>query len=166
MNKIDYVIFHCSDSNFGDRDEINTWHKMRGWSQIGYNGVILNTNPKSGQNVPENDGMFQEGRGLDFSSYVEENEVGAHTLDYNKNSIGFCLIGNVKFTVKQFQTALSLARLFKAINPAVQIKGHYEMPTANGKTCPNFDMSIFRTILDSNDFSESNIKSKLSKFIN
>lgn len=166
MKEIEYLIFHCSQSEFGDVEVIRGWHKQKGWRDIGYNGVITNGYLKTSKEFDEEfDGRFQEGRALDFSSYVETEEIGAQTLGYNSRSIGICLIGDKKFTVKQFQTALSVAKLFKAVNPGIKIKGHKEMSTARGKTCPNFDMDTFRTMVEVSDFTESNIKDALSGYV-
>ena len=150
MNKIENLIFHCSDSTWGDVDVIRKWHvKDRGWRDIGYNGVILNGYRKNSKDFNSKEvGEFEKGRGLDLDIYVNTDERGAHVLGYNKNSIGICLIGKDKFSVKQFETAIYFARLFKRVNREISIRGHYEMPTANGKTCPNFDMDLFRNLVN------------------
>jgi len=157
MAKIKNVIFHCSVSDIGDRELIREWHLERGWRDIGYNGVILNGQRRVHAYDAEIDGLFEEGRSLDFSDTIEYEEQAAHALGYNHNSIGICLIGIDLFTVKQFQTALSIARVFKSINPGIDIKGHYEVPTTD-KTCPNFDMDAFRAVLYTNDFSDIHIE--------
>lgn len=73
MNKKELII-HCSDSphSHHGRDEIDRWHKERGWSGIGYHWVI------------ERSGELKEGR--------KESQTGAHTLGHNKE-IGLCLCG-------------------------------------------------------------------------
>lgn len=166
MREIEFLVFHCSDSTWGDVKEIRKWHLERGWRDIGYNGVVLNGHRDYNTSYnEEEDGLFEEGRSLDFSSYIEGEEIAAHVLGYNSRSIGICLIGKDKFTPKQFQVALSIARLFQGINPAIQIKGHYEMPTANGKSCPNFDMNIFRDLLEFGNFSEEAIEDYLEEWL-
>lgn len=54
------------------RDEIDRWHKSRGWRGIGYHRVI----------AP--DGTIALGRSL--------HEIGAHVLERNRGTIGICLI--------------------------------------------------------------------------
>jgi hypothetical protein len=159
--EIEYLVIHCSDSLWGDRTEITKWHKERGWKDIGYNGVILNGLVSHNSIYDKyKDGSFEVGRGLDLDKLVDPEEVGAHSLGYNTNSIGVCLIGKNKFTFNQFNTLLSFVRLFKAINLNIKIKGHYEMPQSGGKTCPNFDMNLFRALIDDPD---KNIKDLMGK---
>ena len=120
------IVVHCSDSPQGRGDNAETidrWHRERGWSEIGYNYVILE------------DGIVEEGRSLD--------KFGAHAKGYN-DYIGICLIGIDSFTEEQF---ISLAQLIIGLLEQFQldtdtIKGHYEVSTY--KTCPNFDVNEFK----------------------
>lgn len=166
MREIEFLVFHCSESSWGDVEEIRKWHLERGWRDIGYNGVILNGHRDYNSFYKEEeDGLFEEGRSLNLSSYIEDGEVAAHVLNYNSRSLGICLIGKDKFTLKQFQVALSIARLFQGINPNIRIKGHYEMPTSRGKTCPNFSMLAFRDLLDFGNFSDEAIEDYLEDWL-
>jgi hypothetical protein len=163
---IEYIVFHNSESDFGNVEIIRNWHLERGWRDIGYNGVITNGHIKHGSDYNYlDDGMFQEGRGVDLNNRVTSDERGAHVLSYNGKSLGFCLIGRYRFTIEQFRTAANTASLFKKICPSAEIKGHYEMSTARGKTCPNFNMHDFRELVKSNDFSDTNIKLIMSNNI-
>jgi hypothetical protein len=147
-NNIDYLVLHCSVSEFGDVELFRRWHvEGNGWSDIGYNAVILNGYRTENRFDQGEDGLIEEGRSLDFSAYIEREERGAHVLGYNGKSIGICLVGNKKFTVRQIQSAVAICRVFKRICPTIMIAGHYEMPTANGKTCPNIDMGSFRQLV-------------------
>lgn len=148
MAKITNVIIHCSDSEWGTAAEIRRWHLQNGWSDIGYNWVILN-----GLLVPETkaqkklymhllDGMIEVGRRIDGDSYLVGAEVGAHALGYNDKSLGVCLIGVKNFTKGQFW---SLARLSEQIQkiwevPSNMFLGHYDVAM---KSCPNFDVQRF-----------------------
>lgn len=76
------VIIHCSATRPGwledysvywKRDEIERWHKARGWRAIGYHRVI------------DRDGAIAIGRSL--------YEIGAHVRGHNRGTIGICLIG-------------------------------------------------------------------------
>jgi len=138
VRKIDLIVFHCSDSTWGDRDAIDKWHQQRGWSGIGYHYVILNgfihSNSKYDQEL---DGIIQTGRPLKSS--------GAHVRGLNKHSIGICLIGKHHFTSAQL---LSVRELMKQIRKELQcelkVKAHYELD--DKKTCPNINANLLRML--------------------
>lgn len=139
--KISYIIVHCSDSDWGDAQVIDKWHKANGWRGIGYHYVIMNGRRTPHYEEEIYDGILEDGR--------EIKDPGAHAVGYNSNSIGICLIGRAEFTTAQLHSLLIL--LVKLID-TYEIKidnilGHYETENANGKTCPNFDMKIIRKIL-------------------
>ncbi len=142
MREINKIIVHCSDSEFGDRDLIDRWHRERGWNGIGYHYVICNGFPQHGTRyIPEHDGLIQEGRTLET--------VGAHCKGHNKDSIGICLIGRRCFTAKQLYD--SLPRLLRSLLAEYglhhrQVFGHRDFNKM--KTCPNFDIALVQTILD------------------
>jgi len=73
--KINKVIIHHSASPVDTTvEDIDRWHKARGWSGIGYHWVLLE------------DGTWAKGR--------HENKTGAHCKGHNKGSIGICVTGN------------------------------------------------------------------------
>ena len=111
MSKLRDIIFHCSMSEWGDVDVIRKWHvEGNGWRDIGYAGVILNGYRKNDKIYhPEEDGVLEVGRGFNLDSVVDSTERGAHAKGFNQESLGFCLIGDKKFTVNQFRTVLHLA---------------------------------------------------------
>jgi hypothetical protein len=150
MSKIKKLVFHCSDSPFGDVDLIRKWHvEGNGWRDIGYNLVILNGHLKNSKDyLSSHDGRIDEGRGLDLNKTIDSDEQGAHAKGFNKEAIGVCLIGRDTFSVQQFESALILAKMFKKLIPSIEILGHYELSTAGGKTCPNFNMGEFRELID------------------
>lgn len=83
------IVLHVSASTWGTRDDIDRWHRSRGWSGIGYHRVILNGFPRpDGRYRPDLDGLIQTGR----ADSVE----GAHCRAGGMNalSLGVCLIGN------------------------------------------------------------------------
>lgn len=118
MRKINKHIVHCSDSNFGDAQTIDRWHKEFGWSGIGYHFVI------------KPDGTIELGRALQ--------EPGAHCRGHNHDSIGTCLIGIDEFTEEQFTKLKELHNTLTFLFGDISIHGHREFDT--GKTCPNFDV--------------------------
>lgn len=126
--RIDKIIIHCTATPEG-RDytvaDITMWHKMRGFSDIGYHYVIYR------------DGTIHEGRNV--------NVAGAHTVGYNSNSIGVCYVGGLAHdgttpkdtrTPAQKDALEKLMITLKANYPKATIHGHREY--AN-KACPCFD---------------------------
>jgi len=117
------IIIHCSASKHGTTaQEIEDWHKKRGFRKIGYHAVILS----NGETV-----KYPFCRAL--------NEQGAHTKGHN-DSIGVCLVGNGKYYFRQF---LALSYFIQSIQysydiPNWEIYGHYEFDP--NKTCPIINM--------------------------
>lgn len=140
MREIKKIIVHCSMSEWGDKDEIDRWHRERGWDEIGYHFVILNGYSKSTKKFSYlNDGLVEEGRTL--------NKPGAHCKGHNQDSIGICLIGKYHFTSRQLLATLPqllyhCMKVFK-LEPE-DIYGHYELNER--KTCPNIDMYLVRKL--------------------
>lgn len=140
--KIDSIIIHCSDSDFGDRDLIDRWHRERGWNGIGYHFVVTNGVLESKKPyLAFNDGLVQTGRDV--------NVIGAHCRGFNKHSIGICLIGRHTFTAKQlFESLPDLLRhlMLKHDISIDQVFGHFEF--SREKTCPNISKEIIRKIAE------------------
>ena len=135
MREIQQIIIHCSDT-YPEMDtraaDIRRWHKERGWSDIGYNMVLCR------------DGIVEPGRDLDEDGDVIE-EVGAHALGHNKNSIGICMIGGkahpgqqpCNFTAAQWQSLRTLVDNLLERFPGVEVLGHNDV---SSKSCPTFDV--------------------------
>lgn len=148
---VKHLIVHCSDSQWGDANEIRRWHtdpkpKGNGWNDIGYHYVICNQYPtylsqKQGKPVAKSDGAVQKGR--------ENNVAGAHAVGFNSNSLGICLIGVKDFSERQMQALVKLCKELMAQYkiPVQNVLGHCETPKAGGKTCPNLDMKALRARL-------------------
>lgn len=132
------ITLHCSATPSGKKvavDVIRSWHKQRGWHDIGYHFVI------------QPDGLIEEGRPSKY--------VGAHVHKANYKNLGICLIGNYKFTQQQFtslDTLLGILHLQHDI-PKWAVWGHKEFESAEvqGKTCPNMDMMRVRYWLATKD---------------
>lgn len=78
MRSIKHIVIHCSATREGkyfDADDIDRWHRKRGWNGNGYHYIILL------------DGSIQLGRPI--------SKQGAHVRGFNKNSIGICYIGGL-----------------------------------------------------------------------
>lgn len=124
-----WIVLHCSATravqNIGAK-EIRSWHKAKGWSDIGYHFVI------------RRDGTVEKGRSLDA--------IGSHVQGHNHNSVGVCMVGGIgddmqpanNFTRQQWAALkVLLADLVKRY-PKVSILGHRDFPGVH-KACPCFD---------------------------
>lgn len=128
MKKITKIILHCSATQEGKDftvSDITKWHKQRGFTTIGYHYVIYR------------DGSINKGR--------PEDQIGAHTLGQNANSIGICYIGGLDTDnkPKDTRTEAQKASLIKLVE---ELKGRYPGATVHGhnefaaKACPCFDV--------------------------
>lgn len=152
MSKVKNIIVHCSDSPWGCAREIRKWHLEKGWSDIGYHFVILNGKPLPDLYLATLDGSVEAGRRLDGDMDIEPDETGIHALGYNKESIGVCVIGKKgTFTIEQMYSLKGLLQELcrKFGIPSDNVLGHCETDSgkAQGKTCPDFDVSAIRMYL-------------------
>lgn len=125
-----FIVVHCSATpptmNIG-RQEIDRWHRQRGFREIGYHYVI------------RRDGSIEVGRDLD--------KVGAHVEGYNAVSYGICLVGGVdadnqpedNFEKAQKAALIPLIEKLLARSPKAKVLGHRDLPRVN-KACPSFDV--------------------------
>lgn len=141
--KISHLIVHCSATKPSvgvDASVIRRWHKLQGWSDIGYHYVI-----KRG-------GFVEPGRPID--------QIGAHTKGWNDRSIGVCMVGGVhektgraenNFTLDQFASLAEVIASARAHFPGITVLGHRDtFGDTNGdgvvdsrdwfKECPSFDV--------------------------
>ena len=140
MKRIDYIVLHRSESNWGNLKIIDKWHRDKGFSKIGYNWVVLNQFPTSvdyrGKKPSiESDGKIEIGR----SSKVD----GAHCYGYNDVSIGICMIGTRHFTSKQLASVRYLVNKVLQEHPDAKLVGHCEL-REDKPNCPNVDMDYIR----------------------
>jgi N-acetylmuramoyl-L-alanine amidase len=123
------VVIHCSatkEGQFFNADDIDRWHKARGWSGIGYHIVILL------------DGTVEYGRPL--------HTIGAHTRGINYKSFGVSYIGGVDANGKakdtrteaQKKSLIAVIDALKKDYEGITVHGHYEF---SNKACPSFDVS-------------------------
>ena len=157
MAKINRIIIHCSDSEFGDAFLIDKWHKENGWKRIAYNDVVLNAYPTSEwvkQQLPQYHyvGSVHPGRTIDANDSLDGEEIGAHAKGFNANSYGICMIGKATFPNKQLNATLDLIhyRLKQFNLTSDSVFGHCELDPQ--KTCPNIDMNVFRHKLQNNSY--------------
>lgn len=141
MEKINKVILHCSASDVVHDDDVEVirllhtspkthltyWKNKkvsgRGFSDIGYHFVITK------------DGVVHTGRSVAYQ--------GAHCYGQNHDSIGICMTGNTKFSLKQFNSLFALLEhLYDEYGlEEGDVYGHYFFDK-NGKTCPNFRVNL------------------------
>lgn len=148
MRPISRIFLHCSDSAFGDSELIESWHQERfsagptSGRHIGYHYVILNgRRRRADEFAAEDDGVVEAGR----PAY----EKGAHVAGANFDSLGVCLVGKSGlYTVAQLRAAIHLVRSLIEVHGLSwsSVFGHYQHP-GSGKTCPDFQIEHFRSLL-------------------
>ncbi len=127
MRKINEIIVHCTATQDGKNikvEDINRWHKERGWNMIGYHYVVYL------------DGTIHQGR--------SEDQIGAHCLKHNTNSIGVVYVGGLDANGKpkdtrteaQKQGLRKLLTELKNKYPKAAIHSHKDFAP---KACPSFD---------------------------
>lgn len=131
--RTDYIAIHCSATSpkqdVGVK-EIKTWHKQRGFKDIGYNRVIRRS------------GEWEQGRADD--------EVGAHVEGYNSVAFGLCLVGGINsagepednFTAEQMATLREMVLELMEMYPDAVVQGHRDFPDV-AKACPSFDVAAW-----------------------
>ena len=132
MRKVNEIIIHCSATPEGREttvEEIDRWHRERGFKCIGYHYVIYL------------DGSVHKGR--------DESMQGAHCVLHNACSIGICYIGGCEKkgsklipkdtrTPAQKEALIKLLKELKEKYPQATIHGHREFAS---KECPCFNAS-------------------------
>lgn len=126
MRDIKEIIIHCSATPEGKDfhvEDIDKWHKERGWDGCGYHYVVAI------------DGTVEVGR--------HEKEIGAHAQGHNQRSLGICYIGGVDAdgvakdtrTIAQKEAMRTIISALKVKYPNVDVYGHNEIAH---KDCPCF----------------------------
>jgi hypothetical protein len=123
------LIVHCAATAEGKDytvDDIRAWHKLRGFSDIGYHYVIYR------------DGRVMLGRPI--------GQVGAHVEGHNTGTIGISYIGGVSAdgkTAKDTRTEAQRASMLWLTDqlcrkfPITKVTGHNQYAA---KACPSFDV--------------------------
>jgi len=122
---IKLLVVHCSDTKESEKTNALDLHKMHlkfGWDGIGYHKIINRS------------GKVENGR--------PEYWIGAHVKGKNDISLGVCLIGRDKFTIKQYLSLEKILRKWKSLYPEAEIVGHRDTGNTD-KTCPNFDVKTW-----------------------
>lgn len=114
--KTSLIVLHHAYATNCTVEDIDRWHKGRGWCKIGYQFFV------------RKDGTIYRGR--------EENAVGAHAYGYNSISIGICAEGN--YDVEQMPEAqknaiIELVTYLKNKYGITDVKKHKDL---NNTRCP------------------------------
>lgn len=122
--RINSFVVHCADTpasmDIGVQ-EIDRWHKERGWLGIGYHFVI------------RRDGTVETGRPTE--------KLGAHARGHNGDTIAICLVGGkggFNFTIAQMDALRILKIQLEQRFGSKPWVGHNDLDSS--KTCPNFDV--------------------------
>jgi len=126
---ISEIIVHCTATAEG-KDytvaDIRSWHKARGWSDIGYHYVVYR------------DGRVMVGRPV--------GQVGAHVANHNTGTIGISYVGGVAAdgrapkdtrTPAQRASLLWLTQQLATKHRVRKVTGHNQYAA---KACPSFDV--------------------------
>ncbi len=144
--KTEWIVVHTAATNIPGitADDIDLWHRKRGFKMIGYHYVI------------RDDGTLEPGR--------PEDRVGAHCLGLNGKSVGICCTGHGDFTDFTFEQEVALVKLCRELLEKynlhwMHIIGHREVNRLirekrlstryrTSKTCPGnlIDMDYLRSI--------------------
>ena len=160
MRAVNKIVIHCSATREGvnvSAATIDTWHRKRGFDQIGYHYVI------------GLDGAIQAGRPV--------NIMGAHVGGGgNSASIGIAYIGGVDANLKAKDTRteaqkvalIKIIKILKNIYPEASIHGHRDYSVdldGDGveaheymKMCPCFDAEV-----EYMEYQPKNFKAKSKK---
>lgn len=141
----DKIIIHHSLTEDGETvswNAIRDYHvKIKGWRDVGYHyGIEL------------------VGNQYDIFKGRMDNEVGAHCLGFNDNSIGICVVGNFDQQAPNERQLALLKKLCRSLMDIYGIKienvlGHWETFEMRNvpieKSCPGvkFSMPAFRLSL-------------------
>ena len=129
MKEVRYIVVHCTGTPLSQRvsvEDLDSWHKAKGWNGIGYHWYI------------DRDGHIFPGR--------PETQAGAHVVGFNNHSIGVCYEGGINEkgqdddtrTEKQKIALLFVLKDLKKSYPNAIILGHRDFPNVH-KSCPCFD---------------------------
>ena len=128
--KTERIILHHAAASQCSVDDIDRWHKQKGYSCIGYHFFI------------KKNGTIYRGR--------QENAVGAHAYQNNYNSVGVCFEGDFEkeyMTDAQVESAKELVAYLKNKYNISKVQKHKDV---NNTSCPGknfrFDEIVNSTV--------------------
>lgn len=138
--RIEGIIVHWSASGPNTTvADIRRWHKSRGFRDIGYHRVIVH--PHTENQATEPGHLIKEGRDLDTDLFIKGNEVGAHALGYNRDTVGVCVVGGPGWDLHDLQRKALIEALEILTErfelPRSKVLGHREV---NATACPGLEI--------------------------
>lgn len=140
-----YIVIHHSASDSGGAAAFDSWHRQRGFDELGYHFVIDNGEGGIDGNVEVGSRWYKQ-------------KQGAHTKSsdgrYNDQGIGICLVGNFEKSSPTPAQWASLVKLVAYLKRTCNISetdiiGHRD---ANEKTlCPGRNVTLTRLRNDVRD---------------
>jgi len=130
MRELKRIILHCTATQLEQQvnvSKIDSWHRNRGWSEIGYHYVLYL------------DGTIATGRDI--------RKQGAHAKGHNHDSVGVAYVGGLDnnlvpqdtMTMQQEMAFLHLVNSLRVVFGALSVHGHNEY---SSKACPSFDVQV------------------------
>lgn len=148
------IILHCTATRNGRAvaaEDIDRWHRARGFSKIGYH-VLIQPSGKVETTL----------RGFE--------EVGAHCLGHNQDTLGIALVGGCSSTSEPEYDAFTPAQiisLIRAIRRLIELypacRAHVTRHCAynSGKACPCISDALYDELLHDVAFATTNSTSLL-----
>lgn len=138
LDSINEIIIHCAATPNGvgkfTIEDIDQWHWERGFHRTRDDGPVVGLAHVGYHRVIHIDGSTHQGRKWD--------EVGAHCVGHNAQSLGVCMIGTDKFTLDQWialrQEVISMT---VGLKRPLAIYGHRSFNP--DKLCPGFDVQTW-----------------------
>lgn len=145
------IILHHAASATASADDIDRWHKEKGYSKIGYHFLV------------RKDGSIYRGR--------EENMVGAHAYGANYDSIGICAEGDFEVETMSDVQKQSLKELVSYIKNKYNITKVQEHSDVNntacaGKNYPFDEIANANLDIRNDDTNKSGLISNIQSTIN
>lgn len=155
--RIENIIVHwsaTSDPSLG-ADDIRQMHLNKGWRDVGYHRLIVSEKSKEYPANLKGDHewyyLVKTGRDLDDDLFIEQNEIGAHTLYHNGTSVGVCVLAgpNLRPSVYQkealLRTCLILCNRFKLLPNAVKVHRDFNTTECPGDEIANWIKDYFQS---------------------
>lgn len=152
MGKFKYLVIHCTltpPSLNVTKEVLEQWHiKENGWSRLGYsdiikrNGLVENLTPYNEDNEISNSEMTWGAKGVNkYSRHVVlEGGMTADGVDP-----GIVMFEEL-YTDMQFYSLETYIQETLSLHPNIKVVGHYHFN--DHKTCPNFNLSDFLTLIN------------------
>ena len=120
--KTDKIILHHADASKCTVEDIDRWHKDKGWCKIGYHFFV------------DKQGNIYRGR--------EENAVGAHAYGSNYDSIGICVEGKYMEETMPEAQKNAVVELIKYLENKYNIKTIQVHKDINATSCPGSNFPV------------------------